>query len=64
MRGTDSIMWTVKFRNGILKRFKFPIRTTPEGSVDPYKGKPEADFANLKKVGFFTTTKPMPTIQK
>ena len=41
-----------------------PIRTTVEGSVDPYKGKPEADFANLKKVGFFTTTKPMPTIQK
>jgi len=25
MRGTDSIMWTIKFRNGILKRFKFPM---------------------------------------
>jgi adenylylsulfate reductase, subunit B len=36
LRGTDSIMWTIKFRNGILKRFKFPIRTTPEGSADPY----------------------------
>jgi adenylylsulfate reductase subunit B len=57
-------MWTIKFRNGILKRFKFPIRTTAEGSVDPYKGKPEADMANLKKVGFFTTTKPMPVIKK
>ena len=31
MRGTDSVMWTVKFRNGTLKRFKFPIRTTSRG---------------------------------
>lgn len=31
MRSADSIMWTVKFRNGNVKRFKFPIRTTPEG---------------------------------
>src|SRR5512146_2210298 len=54
MRGTDSIMWTIKFRNGVLKRFKFPIRTTAEGSVDPYKGRPEADHANLKKPGFYT----------
>lgn len=36
LRGSDSIMWTVKFRNGKLKRFKFPIRTTPEGSIVPY----------------------------
>ncbi len=53
MRGTDSIMWTIKFRNGILKRFKFPIRTTAEGSVEPYAGKPAPDFANLKTPGFF-----------
>ena len=53
MRGTDSIMWTVKFRNGSLKRFKFPIRTTPEGSIDPYAGKPEADFSKIKSSGFF-----------
>jgi len=38
MRSTDSIMWTVKFRNGTLKRFKFPIRTTPEGQADPKAG--------------------------
>ena len=25
-----------------MKRFKFPIRTTPEGSIKPYDGKPEA----------------------
>jgi len=56
LRGTDAIMWTVKFRNGILKRYKFPIRTTSEGSIDLYSGKPEPDFANLKKPGFFNMT--------
>lgn len=34
MRGTGDIMWTVQFRNGNTKRFKFPIRTTAEGSID------------------------------
>ena len=53
MRGTDAIMWTVKFRNGILKRFKFPIRTTAEDSVDCYTGKPEADMSKLKEPGYF-----------
>ncbi len=38
LRSSDSIMWTVKFRNGTLKRFKFPIRTTPEGSAVPDGG--------------------------
>jgi adenylylsulfate reductase subunit B len=38
LRGTDSIMWTVKFRNGMLKRFKFPIRTTEEGKAVPDGG--------------------------
>jgi len=41
LRGTDSIMWTVKFRNGQLKRFKYPIRTTPWGSIEPYKDFPD-----------------------
>lgn len=40
MRSTDAIMWSVKFRNQKIKRFKFPIRTTPEGSI-----KPDAGFA-------------------
>ncbi len=47
LRGTDSIMWTIKFRNGNMKRFKFPIRTTPEGSADPTVGKPKPDFNEL-----------------
>jgi len=38
LRATDSIMWTVKFRNGMLKRFKFPIRTTEEGKAMPAGG--------------------------
>ena len=38
MRGSDSVMWTVKFRNGTLKRFKFPIRTTQEGTAVPDGG--------------------------
>ncbi|MGB8145187.1 MAG: adenylyl-sulfate reductase subunit beta, partial [Chromatiaceae bacterium] len=54
LRGSDSIMWTIKFRNGTLKRFKFPIRTTPEGSIDPYGGKPTASLANIAATGFFT----------
>ncbi len=38
LRGSEDIMWTVKFRNGSLKRFKFPIRTTPEGKAEPDAG--------------------------
>ena len=34
MRGTEDVMWTCKFRNGLIKRFKFPIRTTPEGAAN------------------------------
>ncbi len=54
LRASDSIMWTVKFRNGSIKRFKFPIRTTVEGSIDVYGGLPEADVKNIKNPGFFT----------
>jgi len=37
MMGTEDVMWTCKFRNGLIKRFKFPIRTTPEGQANAYK---------------------------
>ncbi|HUY94402.1 MAG TPA: adenylyl-sulfate reductase subunit beta [Terracidiphilus sp.] len=48
LRSTDSILWTVKFRNGNLKRFKFPIRTTPEGSAVPNAGfDPGTDLSSL-----------------
>ncbi|MFH1487045.1 MAG: adenylyl-sulfate reductase subunit beta [Chloroflexota bacterium] len=38
LRGTEDIMWTVKFRNQSLKRFRFATRTTPEGSAVPDGG--------------------------
>lgn len=37
LRGTDSILWTVRYRDGQTKRFRYPIRTTPWGSIEPYK---------------------------
>jgi len=43
LRATDSIMWTLKFRNGMLKRFKFPIRTTEEGQAQPFDHYPTGD---------------------
>jgi adenylylsulfate reductase subunit B len=56
MRGTDSIMWTIKFRDQkTVKRFKFPIRTTAEGSIDCFKGKTlPSDLAALKQPGLYT----------
>jgi adenylylsulfate reductase, subunit B len=39
-------MWTVKFRDGSLKRFKFPIRTTAEGTADPLGGYATHDDLN------------------
>ncbi|HDZ78851.1 MAG TPA: adenylyl-sulfate reductase subunit beta, partial [Gammaproteobacteria bacterium] len=47
LRGSDAIMWTIKFRNGNMKRFKFPIRTTAEGSTDPFAGLPEPVDAEI-----------------
>ncbi len=35
LRSTDSIIWTIRFRNGTVKRFKFPVRNTEEGSAVP-----------------------------
>ncbi len=55
MRSAEDIMWTVKFRNGNVKRFKFPIRTTPEGSIKPFEGKPEP--TDLENELLFTETK-------
>jgi adenylylsulfate reductase subunit B len=51
LRGTDSIMWTVKFRNGQMKRFKFPIRTTPWGSIEPHQGLPVPGAEEARRPG-------------
>ena len=47
LRGTDSIMWTVQFRDRRVKRFKFPIRSTAWGSIEPYEGMAEPDPSKL-----------------
>jgi adenylylsulfate reductase subunit B len=56
MRGTDTIMWTVKFRDGMIKRFKFPIRTTDEGAADISSGVQavEVDVSRIKEQGLYT----------
>ena len=54
VRSTDSIVWSIAFRNGDTKRFEFPIRTTPEDSIDPYRGKPAADISKIGEPGCFT----------
>lgn len=38
MRSSDAIMWSVKFRNGEVKRFRFKTRTIPEGTAIPDAG--------------------------
>ena len=48
LRGTDSIMWTVQFRDGRIKRFRFPIRTTAEGSIVAFSGVAEATDEGFK----------------
>jgi adenylylsulfate reductase subunit B len=56
LRSSNDITWTVKFRDQkTIKRFKFPVRTTPEGTIDVFKGKTmPTNVADLKKTGFFT----------
>ena len=53
LRGSEDIMWTIKFRNGMLKRFKFPIRTTPEGTAEPLGGFDEGP-GDLKGLNLMT----------
>jgi len=53
LRGSEDIMWTIKFRNGTVKRFKFPIRTTPEGSAKPDGGF-GTDGADINGPALFT----------
>jgi adenylylsulfate reductase, subunit B len=48
LRSSQSIAWTIRFRNGNVKQFSFPTRSTIEGSIDPYAGMPAA---NLSEIG-------------
>jgi adenylylsulfate reductase subunit B len=47
LRGTEDIMWTITFRDGRIKRFKYPTRKTEEGSIQPFEGFPEANAADI-----------------
>jgi adenylylsulfate reductase subunit B len=40
-------MWTIKFRDGRIKRFKYATRKTEEGSIQPLEGFPEANVADI-----------------
>ncbi len=53
LRGSEDIMWTITFRDGSIKRFKFPIRSIPEGKAEPYAGLSTAE-TDLKKPGLVT----------
>jgi adenylylsulfate reductase subunit B len=66
MLGTEDIMWTCKFRNGNIKRFKFPVRTTPEGGANAYKelkGKDlDSDLLSTEEAGGRELPKPQATV--
>jgi adenylylsulfate reductase subunit B len=51
-RGTDSILWLVKFRNGKIFRFKFPIRTNAWDSISPFEGFEEPTMDKLKSLDY------------
>ncbi len=63
MKGTEDIMWTCKFRNGLIKRFKFPIRTTPEGEANAYEGLKGNDINSQQLSTEEADGKAMPTPQ-
>lgn len=69
LRGTEDIMWTVTFRDGRIKRFKYPTRTTPEGSIKALQEYPEAkveDLTNQLMLGEpdIMGVKELPTVKK
>jgi len=51
LRGTRSIVWTVKCRDGETKQFEYAIRTTPWGSIAPHRGLPAPMAEELEKPG-------------
>ncbi|ACX52208.1 adenylylsulfate reductase, beta subunit [Ammonifex degensii KC4] len=68
LRGSQDIMWTIQFRDGEIKRFKFPIRTTPEGSAQPDGGFGPGKADDINSIYLFTepdsTGVEIPTLKK
>ena len=66
MMGTEDVMWTCKFRTGLIKRFKFPIRTTPEGTANAYadlKGKDlDSGLLSTEEADGMTLAPPLATV--
>ncbi len=54
LRSSDSILWTIQFRNQKVKRFKFPIRTNAEGSAEPAGGFDTSSNTDLKSPTLYT----------
>ena len=53
LRGSEDIMWTITFRDGRIKRFKYAIRTTAEGSIKTLEGFAPAKLEDLKSNKLF-----------
>jgi adenylylsulfate reductase subunit B len=66
MLGTEDVMWTCKFRNGTIKRFKFPIRTTAEGAANAYLdlvGKDlDSELLSTQEADGYEMPKPLATV--
>jgi adenylylsulfate reductase subunit B len=52
-----SIVWTANYRDGRVKRFKLPIRTTPWGSIEPYPDDARPDSLDRKSTSLFGESK-------
>ena len=57
VRGAYSIIWPANYRDGRVKRFKLPIRTTPWGSIEPYPDDARPDSLDLKSTTLFGESK-------
>ena len=45
------ISWEIRFRDGRTLSYTYPVRSTPVGSSDPYRGFDEPDEEDLKGPG-------------
>ena len=63
------ITWDISFRDGRTLSFTYPVRSTPVGSTDPYKGFPEVRHEDLSGPGLagdglWLGVDHLPTLQK
>ena len=57
VRGTHSIIWTAKDRDGRVERFELPIRTTPWGSIESFPDDAWPDSLDLESTTLFGESK-------